>query len=113
MTSLRRPEKDHPTQLRAYSRLLAEHPEYAGGTRETKLVLVGSSRNDEDAQRILQLKALAADLGIQVSSHVPPVHLVCLLDRMSRRTTSSLLLMLPTPTSCIGLGLLASELVQW
>ena len=73
MTYPRRPKKDNPTQLRAYSRLLAEHPEYANGTKETKLVLVGSSRNEEDAQRILQLKALAADLGIQVSFTFPPV----------------------------------------
>ena len=72
MTCRRGPEKDHLTQLRAYSRLLAEHPEYANGTRKSKLVLVGSSRNEEDAQRILQLKALAADLSIQVSFHVPP-----------------------------------------
>jgi len=67
VTGSHRPEKDHATQLRTYSHLLAEHPEYADGSRETKLVLVGSSRNDEDAHRILQLKALAADLGIQVS----------------------------------------------
>ena len=73
MTRPRRPEKDHSTQLRAYSRLLREHPEYADGTRETKLVLVGSSRNDEDERRIQQLTALAAELDIQVSSHVPPV----------------------------------------
>ncbi|KAE9411360.1 mannosyltransferase [Gymnopus androsaceus JB14] len=46
-----RPEKDHPTQLRAFKQLLKDHPEYAGAERPVKLVLIGGSRNPDDEAR--------------------------------------------------------------
>jgi len=39
----------------------------------TPAARANASRNDEDERRIQQLTALAAQLDIQVSSHVPPV----------------------------------------
>lgn len=58
-----RPEKDHAAQLKAFHELLKAHPEYKsqGGV---KLVLVGGSRNTEDAARVDGLKKLALSLGI-------------------------------------------------
>ncbi|KAI5896247.1 glycosyltransferase family 4 protein [Schizophyllum commune H4-8] len=59
-----RPEKDHPAQLRALYELFDAHPEY----RETvRLILIGGSRNAEDAARVELLRTLAAKLGIQDS----------------------------------------------
>lgn len=58
-----RPEKDHPLQLRAFKQLLAlahEPHEFA----DVRLVLIGSSRNAEDEERIASLRTLAVDLGI-------------------------------------------------
>jgi len=39
----------------------------------TPAARANASRNDEDERRTQQLTALAAELDIQVSSHVPPV----------------------------------------
>ncbi|KAL1677210.1 glycosyltransferase family 4 protein [Schizophyllum commune] len=59
-----RPEKDHPAQLRALYELFQAHPEY----RETvRLILIGGSRNTEDAARVELLRTLAVKLGIQDS----------------------------------------------
>ncbi|KAJ4483308.1 mannosyltransferase [Lentinula aciculospora] len=57
-----RPEKDHPTQLRAFSQLL-EHqsdPEHS-----LKLVLIGGSRNASDEARVQALRSLAKDLKLE------------------------------------------------
>ncbi|KAF9464212.1 glycosyltransferase family 4 protein [Collybia nuda] len=61
-----RPEKDHATQLHAFARLLQEHPEFSNvREKDVKLVLVGGSRNVEDATRVEGLRSLARDLGIE------------------------------------------------
>ena len=59
-----RPEKDHQTQLLALSSLLKSHPEYRDPP--VRMVLMGGSRNAEDAERVEQLQALAKDLHIKV-----------------------------------------------
>ncbi|KAF9810310.1 hypothetical protein IEO21_06998 [Rhodonia placenta] len=61
-----RPEKDHPAQLRAFHRVLADHPEYGKpGPLQVRLVMMGGSRNAEDAARIDALRELARELGIE------------------------------------------------
>ncbi|EPQ54836.1 UDP-Glycosyltransferase/glycogen phosphorylase [Gloeophyllum trabeum ATCC 11539] len=60
-----RPEKDHAAQLHAFSILLDAHPEFkSSGASPIRLVLVGSSRNAEDAARVDSLRALATALDI-------------------------------------------------
>jgi alpha-1,2-mannosyltransferase len=59
-----RPEKDHRAQLLALSALLESHPEYR--SPPIKMVLMGGSRNAEDAERVEQLRALSKDLNIEV-----------------------------------------------
>jgi alpha-1,2-mannosyltransferase len=56
-----RPEKEHHVQLRAFSELLKVHPEH----RDARLVLIGGSRNEGDAKRAEDLRALAKELGIE------------------------------------------------
>ncbi|KAF8636015.1 hypothetical protein AX15_000175 [Amanita polypyramis BW_CC] len=61
-----RPEKDHTAQLRSFHKLLQIHPEYAGpGTEGIKLVLIGGSRNVDDAARVNGLRELARELEIE------------------------------------------------
>ena len=59
-----RPEKDHRTQLLALSSLLESHPEYR--SPPVKMVLMGGSRNAEDAERVERLRALTKDLHLEV-----------------------------------------------
>jgi alpha-1,2-mannosyltransferase len=59
-----RPEKDHRTQLLALSSLLEFHPEYRNPP--VKMVLMGGSRNAEDAERVKQLRSFAKDLRVEV-----------------------------------------------
>lgn len=63
-----RPEKDHAAQVRAFECLLRSHPEHAvakNGAAGVKLVLLGGSRNMEDASRVDSLRQLAKKLGIE------------------------------------------------
>ncbi|KZT12185.1 glycosyltransferase family 4 protein [Laetiporus sulphureus 93-53] len=61
-----RPEKDHPAQLRAFHQLLQSHPEYGHpGNAHVQLVLLGGSRNAEDAARVESLRVLAKELAIE------------------------------------------------
>lgn len=63
-----RPEKDHAAQVRVFERLLRLHPEHAeakNGVAGVKLVLLGGSRNAEDAARVEGLRQLAKELGIE------------------------------------------------
>jgi alpha-1,2-mannosyltransferase len=54
-------------QLRVFHRLLNEHPEYTKtDDQRIKLVLVGGSRNEGDAQRVDGLRQLAKELSIEV-----------------------------------------------
>ncbi|TFY83136.1 hypothetical protein EWM64_g876 [Hericium alpestre] len=58
-----RPEKDHAAQLRSLHALFRKYGEYkAAGV---KLVLVGGSRNEEDAKRVEGLRNLAKELEIE------------------------------------------------
>jgi len=57
-----RPEKDHAAQLDAFAEFRRS---YATG-KDVKLVLVGGSRNDGDAQRVANLRKQAKNLGIEV-----------------------------------------------
>ena len=57
-----RPEKDHSMQLKALARLIEKYPQH----KYVKLVLIGSSRNEGDANRIDNLRKEANALGIQV-----------------------------------------------
>ncbi len=61
------PEKDHAAQIRSFYELLQSHPEYKAGPEVVKLVLIGGCRNDADAKRVDGLRALAKDLGVNVS----------------------------------------------
>lgn len=64
-----RPEKEHPTQLRAFAKLLASPSvAQARGTikrDQLRLVLAGSVRGQTDAQRVEALRDLAKELGIE------------------------------------------------
>lgn len=61
-----RPEKDHPLQVRALHELLQMHPEWRSGAQKVQLVLVGGARNAADIARVDSLKALCAELGVEV-----------------------------------------------
>ena len=56
-----RPEKDHKLQLAAWSTLLQQHPEHQG---RAQLVLIGGCRTARDEALLLELRALAASLGL-------------------------------------------------
>ncbi|KAK7461905.1 asparagine-linked glycosylation protein, variant 2 [Stygiomarasmius scandens] len=60
-----RPEKDHPTQLRAFAELLNAHPEYTAPEKAVKLVLIGGCRNANDEARVEALRKLARELDIE------------------------------------------------
>ncbi|ESK97445.1 asparagine-linked glycosylation alpha-mannosyltransferase-like protein [Moniliophthora roreri MCA 2997] len=62
-----RPEKDHPAQLHALHELFKEHPEFKE-SRPVKLVMVGGSRNAQDAARVENLRTLSKELGL--NNHV-------------------------------------------
>lgn len=59
-----RPEKDHALQLRSLAKLFENYTQWKEAKLE--LVLIGSSRNEADANRIDSLRQLAVELGIQV-----------------------------------------------
>ncbi|BGP56869.1 hypothetical protein JCM8202_002927 [Rhodotorula sphaerocarpa] len=82
-----RPEKEHPTQLRAFAKLLAS-PTFASYPHRAKLrlVLAGSVRGAADAARVESLRDLASDLGVreQVDFRVnEPYEVVCELMRQA------------------------------
>ncbi|GAA5867497.1 hypothetical protein JCM8547_007526 [Rhodosporidiobolus lusitaniae] len=58
-----RPEKEHPTQLLALSKLFQLEPSWRGKVR---LVCAGSVRGKEDEARVESLKSLAGELGLTV-----------------------------------------------
>ncbi|KAG0738575.1 hypothetical protein G6F58_010560 [Rhizopus delemar] len=58
-----RPEKDHALQLRSLAKLFEKYTQWKEAKLE--LVLIGSSRNEADANRIDSLRQLAVELGIQ------------------------------------------------
>jgi len=64
---LSRPEKDHQAQILAFHQLLHDHQHLVAPDDSVKLVLIGGSRNEGDAKRIVELKKLVEDLDIAVS----------------------------------------------
>jgi len=60
-----RPEKDHMLQLQSFAKLLQNNPQFREGKEKTCLVLIGSSRNEGDENRIQSLRVAAKELGIE------------------------------------------------
>lgn len=58
-----RPEKNHPLQLLSFHKYLTE---LRKDDQETKLIIIGGCRNEEDRQRVSQLKEMAQELEISV-----------------------------------------------
>ncbi|EDO34708.1 predicted protein [Nematostella vectensis] len=58
-----RPEKDHPLQLKAFAEFLKGQPK--SSRSQYKLVLIGSCRNQDDADRVDNLRELAKSLSIR------------------------------------------------
>jgi len=58
-----RPEKNHKGQVEAFAKLLELSPQYRDDS-SVKLVMLGGSRNADDAARVEQLRALAKELKI-------------------------------------------------
>lgn len=59
-----RPEKEHPTQLRALAAVLSSPTLSQNLKDRLRLVCAGSVRNDADAERVVALRSLADDLGV-------------------------------------------------
>lgn len=59
-----RPEKDHAMQLHILKSLLTSHPHWFTSSPAVKLILMGSSRNADDQQRIANLRSLSTSLGL-------------------------------------------------
>ncbi len=55
-----RPEKDHAKQIQSFSKLLSKYDEECLPP-DTKLILIGSCRNESDYNRVKQLRSLAYD----------------------------------------------------
>jgi alpha-1,2-mannosyltransferase len=58
-----RPEKDHALQIRSFAQFLHEIP--SRDQKHYKLVLVGSCRNQDDADRVDSLRELAGQLNVK------------------------------------------------
>ncbi|KAG0166709.1 asparagine-linked glycosylation protein [Apophysomyces sp. BC1015] len=58
-----RPEKDHLLQLRSLAKMLELYPQWK--SQPLELVLIGSSRNEDDERRIAELRKECVRLGIQ------------------------------------------------
>ncbi|OZJ03077.1 hypothetical protein BZG36_04609 [Bifiguratus adelaidae] len=59
-----RPEKDHSLQLRSLHKLFQDHPSLAKGPNAVRLVMLGSSRNQGDEDRIARLRNESQELGL-------------------------------------------------
>ncbi|KAF9262849.1 glycosyltransferase family 4 protein [Marasmius fiardii PR-910] len=60
-----RPEKEHATQLYALHELIKGHPEYGTLGKGVKLIMIGGSRNEQDASRVSNLRTLAKELKLE------------------------------------------------
>ncbi|KAH8826769.1 mannosyltransferase [Flagelloscypha sp. PMI_526] len=77
-----RPEKDHPMQVKAFNRFLERYPSYRGKAR---LVLIGGSRNESDANRVKHLTHLSQELKIDpFVSILPNAPYPTMLNHLSR-----------------------------
>lgn len=59
-----RPEKDHSLQLKSLAKMIEKYPKTK--SMGIELVLIGSCRNEGDANRIDRLRKEAVELGIKV-----------------------------------------------
>ncbi|TIA92404.1 hypothetical protein E3P92_01416 [Wallemia ichthyophaga] len=59
-----RPEKAHSTQIKAFKELRDSHTNH----KDSKLILLGSARNQDDLNRVEHLKSLAKSLGVDSST---------------------------------------------
>lgn len=67
-----RPEKNHPLQLRAFASAVPRLP------ADTRLVLLGGVRNDDDRRRVDQLKSMVARSASEMASDISQrVEFVC------------------------------------
>jgi hypothetical protein len=53
-------------QLKSFAKLLLDNPHFRDGEQKVCLVLIGSSRNEGDENRIQSLRLAAKDLKIEV-----------------------------------------------
>ncbi|KAK6173177.1 hypothetical protein SNE40_016681 [Patella caerulea] len=58
-----RPEKDHPLQIRSFGKFVQNLS--SNDRNQYKLLLVGSCRNQDDTDRVQNLKELAEEMGVQ------------------------------------------------
>ena len=72
---LSRPEKNHKAQVEAFAKLLNTYPKYRDDVR-VKLILLGGSRNAEDAARVKELQSLAKELKVDVCNYSPRFRLL-------------------------------------
>lgn len=63
-----RPEKDHALQIRAFALLLQQQQQQQLDITKTRLVLIGSCRNEQDKARVKQLQQLVHDLALPQDS---------------------------------------------
>jgi len=61
-----RPEKNHALQVKAFAKMMADHPELSKEDN-VELILVGGCRDVEDEARVNELKELASSLGVSKS----------------------------------------------
>lgn len=66
-----RPEKAHSTQIKAFKELRDSHTNH----KDSKLILLGSARNQDDLNRVEHLKSLAKSLGVDVGPLSQPAML--------------------------------------
>ncbi|KAI0345566.1 mannosyltransferase [Trametopsis cervina] len=59
-----RPEKNHKAQVEAFAKLVKVSPQYRDD-KSVKLVLLGGSRNAEDASRVEELRNLSKKLNVE------------------------------------------------
>ena len=61
-----RPEKNHALMIRAFAQLVSSRVSHVDpNTKDTKLVLIGSVRDSEDATRVYDLRLLAHELKVR------------------------------------------------
>ncbi|EGS23098.1 uncharacterized protein CTHT_0015870 [Thermochaetoides thermophila DSM 1495] len=60
-----RPEKNHTLIMQAYAHMLKNPSTSSETVKSSRLVLIGSVRDDGDAKRVYQLRLLANELGIR------------------------------------------------
>jgi hypothetical protein len=65
-------------QLQSFAKLLENNPDFRDGEKKTCLVLIGSSRNEGDENRIQSLQLAAQEMGIEVCVYA--IDMACCLS---------------------------------